>query len=238
MLFRSVRSTPITGVLVAGDAPGVTDFSRAYDETGESTILTAPAVAHDGAFRYDFVRWNIDGEQQPQGQTSVQFTVEGVMTTATAVYEIRNHTLTVVSEPLAGLDIMGDHPGNTPYCATGTDQQAVHLALDSPFNIMDSGNSYNFVYWLIDGVPQPRGCTSVDILMDADRTATAVYNLFADANGDCAVNVLDLIFVRNRLGANPNTGDNWRADIVPGDGAINVLDLIAVRNYLGTRCSE
>jgi len=233
-----VRSTPIRGVSIAGDVAGDTDFSKIFSEPNQSVTLTAPSLALSGAVRYDFVRWEIDGEQQPQGQTSVQFTVGDWFRTATAVYEIRTHTLTVASQPFAGLDIMGDDPGNTPYCATRTDQEAVHLALDSPLNMMQGGNSYNFVYWMIDGVPQPRGCTSVDILMDADRTATAVYNLFADANGDCAVNVLDLIFVRNRLGANPNTGDNWRADIVPGDGAINVLDLIAVRNYLGTRCSE
>jgi len=233
----SIRSAPIAEVSITGDATGVTDFHRTFPEASQSVTLTAPSIALSGAARYDFVRWEINGEQHPQGETTVEFTVDASMT-ATAVYQIRTHTLTVVSEPFGGLDTMGDHPGNTPYCATGVDQEAVHLALDSPLNIMHGANSYNFLYWLIDGLPQPRGCTSVDILMDADRTATAVYNLFADANGDCHVNVLDLIFIRNRLGANPNTGDNWRADIVAGDGAINVLDLIAVRNYLGTKCGE
>jgi len=232
-----LRSTPIAGVPITGDVAGVTDFSTSLSQMSQGVMLTAALLVVKDTVRYDFARWQIDGEQQPLGQLSVQFTVDASMT-ATAVYEIHTHTLTVASEPFGGLDIMGDYPGNTPYCATGTDQEAVHLALDSPVNIMHGGSSYNFLYWLIDGVPQPRGCTSVDILMDADRTATAVYNLFADANGDCAVNVLDLIFVRNRLGANPNTGDNWRADIVTGDGAINVLDLIAVRNYLGSKCGE
>jgi len=232
----SVRSSPIAGVFISGDAPGTTNFTI-LSEASQRVTLTAPPIALSGAVRYDFVRWEIDGEQQPEGETTVQFTVDASMT-ATAVYQIRTHTLAVASEPLAGLDIMGDHPGDTPYCSTGTDQEAVHLALDSPLTILSGGNSYNFLYWLIDGAPHPRGCTSVDILMDADRTATAVYNLFADANGDCTVNVLDLIFVRNRLGADPNTGDNWRANVVSGDMAINVLDLIAVRNYLGTKCGE
>jgi len=232
-----VSSIPLAGVSIEGDAPGETSFSRIFTEASQTVTLTAPPIALSGAARYDFVRWEIDGEQQPQGETTVEFTVDASMT-ATAVYQIRTHTLTVVSEPFGGLDIIADDPGNTPYSASGTDQEAVHLALDWPFNMMHGGSSYNFLYWLIDGVPQPRGCTSVDILMDADRTATAVYNLFADANGDCAVNVLDLIFVRNRLGLNPNTGDNWRADVVDGDMAINVVDLIAVRNYLGTRCAE
>jgi len=56
-----------------------------------------------------------------------------------------------------------------------------------------------------------------------------------DVNGDCSVNVLDLIWARNRLGQDVNTGDVWRAD-VNGDGRVNVLDLIAVRNRLGGKC--
>ncbi|HUS57249.1 MAG TPA: dockerin type I repeat-containing protein, partial [Planctomycetota bacterium] len=56
-----------------------------------------------------------------------------------------------------------------------------------------------------------------------------------DVNGDCKVNVLDLIFIRNRLNASPDTGDNWKAD-VNEDGKINVLDLIFVRNRLNTQC--
>ena len=57
----------------------------------------------------------------------------------------------------------------------------------------------------------------------------------ADVTGDCIVNVLDLITVRNLLGQNPSTDGNGRAD-VNRDGVINVLDLITVRNNLGTHC--
>ena len=56
-----------------------------------------------------------------------------------------------------------------------------------------------------------------------------------DANGDCRVNVLDLIFVRNHLGLDPDTDANWKAD-VNEDGMINVLDLIFTRNNLGSSC--
>jgi len=56
-----------------------------------------------------------------------------------------------------------------------------------------------------------------------------------DANGDCRVSILDLIFVRNRINADVNTGDNWKAD-VNADGKISILDLIAVRNHLNQRC--
>ena len=56
-----------------------------------------------------------------------------------------------------------------------------------------------------------------------------------DVNGDCVVNVLDMILVRNKLNLSPTTGDNWKAD-VNLDGRINVLDLIVVRNKLATKC--
>jgi len=147
-------------------------------------------------------------------------------------------SLTVRSHPLSSLSIMGDHPGNTPYAVGCEEGELVELALDEPLSIVSDDQLYKFAYWVIDGVPKPHEATTVTVSIDGHHTATAVYNLFADANGDCAVNVLDLIFVRNRLGLNPNTGDNWRADVVTGDGAINVLDLIAVRNYLGTKCGE
>ena len=56
-----------------------------------------------------------------------------------------------------------------------------------------------------------------------------------DANGDCRVNILDLIFIRNKLNQAVTTGDNWKAD-VNNDTRINILDLIFVRNKLNTQC--
>ena len=56
-----------------------------------------------------------------------------------------------------------------------------------------------------------------------------------DANMDCRVNILDLIFIRNKLNQDPATGNNWQAN-VNGDTAINILDLIYVRNRLNTKC--
>ncbi|NQT21744.1 MAG: hypothetical protein HQ592_18715 [Planctomycetes bacterium] len=52
---------------------------------------------------------------------------------------------------------------------------------------------------------------------------------------DCVVNVVDIIYVRVLLQANPEIADNWQAD-VNEDGVINILDLITVRNHLGTTC--
>ncbi|HUW30422.1 MAG TPA: S8 family serine peptidase [Planctomycetota bacterium] len=62
------------------------------------------------------------------------------------------------------------------------------------------------------------------------------WRITGDANGDCRVNVLDLIVIRNLLGQSPTTGSNWRADINQS-GTINVLDLIVARNNLGAACA-
>jgi len=56
-----------------------------------------------------------------------------------------------------------------------------------------------------------------------------------DSNQDCRVNILDLIFIRNKLNLDVATGDNWKGD-VNEDGRTNILDLIYVRNKLNTQC--
>jgi len=61
--------------------------------------------------------------------------------------------------------------------------------------------------------------------------------LSGDANRDCSVNVLDLLFIRARMGYDPTTSDNAQADI-NSDGSINILDLIHTRNQLGSTCPQ
>jgi hypothetical protein len=55
-----------------------------------------------------------------------------------------------------------------------------------------------------------------------------------DADHSLDVDILDLVFIRDRLGQDPSSGDNWSAD-VNNDGVINILDLIYVRSCLGNR---
>ncbi|HUW35276.1 MAG TPA: Ig-like domain-containing protein, partial [Planctomycetota bacterium] len=57
-----------------------------------------------------------------------------------------------------------------------------------------------------------------------------------DVNLDCKVDILDLIFTRNRLNQPVSSSNNWQAD-VNKDNRINLLDLIQVRNRLGDRCN-
>ena len=67
--------------------------------------------------------------------------------------------------------------------------------------------------------------------------ADSRWPILGDVNADCAVNILDLIFIRGRMNQSTATADNWKAD-VNDDGRINILDLIYVRNKLNTRCQR
>ncbi|NQT18208.1 MAG: PD40 domain-containing protein [Planctomycetes bacterium] len=59
--------------------------------------------------------------------------------------------------------------------------------------------------------------------------------LSADVNGDCVVNILDMLLVRNTFLENTTTGDNWSSD-VNSDGQIDVMDMLIVRDSLRDEC--
>jgi len=234
-MILSVGSAPIGSVEIGGTAPGVTDYGEALVWQDEVT-LTAPAVVVRGEVHYAFVGWTVDGETLAPGQTTIQVTMDENHA-ATAVYEVRTQTLSVRSWPIDGLSVTGDRPGMTDYAVECGYLEEVSLSLGSPLVVSAGTRFYSFAYWAVDGEPQEHGQVAVEVLMDVDHVVTAVYLLYGDTNGDCRVNVLDLIFVRNRLGKHAGTGDNWRADVVGVDGKVNVLDLIAVRNELGAECA-
>jgi len=82
---------------------------------------------------------------------------------------------------------------------------------------------------------------------DASECLPGAQSAFADSapffasyvpvNGDCTVNILDLLFIRNRIGQDVFANDNSRAD-VNSDGRIDLLDLLCVRNMFGRPCSQ
>jgi len=235
-VILSVTSEPISGVEIGGTAPGRTDYAEALTWQ-EPATLTAPQFVIRGEVRYAFVRWTLDGHEQPLGQATILVTMDGNHA-ATALYEVRTQTLSVRSAPLKGILVSGDRPGTTDYSVECGWAEQVRLDLESPTVIASGGRFYTFAYWTVDGQPGQHGQTAVETVMEGDHTLTAVYLLYGDTNGDCQVNVLDLLFVRNRLGKHANTADNWRADVVGIDGMVNVLDLIAVRNELGAQCTQ
>jgi len=108
--------------------------------------------------------------------------------------------ITVLSSPVAGVPVAGDLPGVTNYTADSGLLEAIELSI--PQIVERNGKIYTFAFWMVDDEPMPRGATTLLVGVEADHTALAVYDwrLTGDANDDCSVNVLDLIFVRNRLG--------------------------------------
>ena len=115
------------------------------------------------------------------------------------------------------------------------------------WNPQASGDNGN---WVIDGdtspcinagdptsdysnQPQPSRRIEIGDYGNTAEASKGKWILPGDANGDSTVDILDMILVRNRLGHDVSTGDNWKAD-VNEDGRINVLDLLYARNRLGT----
>lgn len=143
--------------------------------------------------------------------------------------------LTVLSTPISGVNIGGDRPGTTEYTVDCDYEEEVQLI--APPTVIQADQEYGFVRWVVDGIEGVREETSVQITMDANHTAEARYRLLGDVTGDCAVNVLDMINVRNHLYDDVGSGDNWRYDLT-GDGMINVLDMLVVRNNVRNRCPE
>ena len=58
-----------------------------------------------------------------------------------------------------------------------------------------------FLYWMVDNGPRPEGQHGLQLTMDGDHAASAIYDcrLEGDSNDDNEVNLLDIIHVRERL---------------------------------------
>ena len=84
--------------------------------------------------------------------------------------------------------------------------------------------------------PQPNfGRVNLGAYGNSPQASKSGWNIPGDADDNCIVNILDLIFIRARLGQSVGSGTNSKADM-NADGLINILDLIAVRGKLNTRC--
>jgi len=111
--------------------------------------------------------------------------------------------------------------GTTPYA---TNENAVTSSHSVQITGLQTGINYKIV--LVDNE-----CNSSPYYGPVCR-----WPIQGDCNLDCRVNILDLIYIRNKL--NQTVGvDNWQAD-VNQDGRINILDLIYVREKLNTSCPQ
>jgi len=167
----SVRTEPAAAVDITGDAPGITNYT-AIIQHGDTIALEAPDEIILNAVRYVFVRWMLNAEEQPDGQTSLLFTMVQD-SHAVAVYEVMTHTLAVYSAPVDQVSITGDVPGNTDYEVTLNDMQTV--ALSAPERIVHDTGHYVFDRWQVSG--ETFAAAGIPILMDRDVTAVAHYRL-------------------------------------------------------------
>ena len=83
----TVRSTPIAGVAVSGDNKGVTDYMTLCTSEQQVSLTAPKSQAADGK-RYDFVRWVVDGQHNPDGLTWIRIRMD-MEHIVTAVYQAR-----------------------------------------------------------------------------------------------------------------------------------------------------
>ena len=169
----AVRSVPVTGLAITGDHPGVTDYTVNCLDGLVVHLATASDAAID-TVRYRFLRWTLDGVPQPDGQTALTI-VMNAEHAATAVYEIWTQQLAVQSLPIGNVAVSGSRPGITDYAVACNDQETVTLA--APAMAAAGPVRYDFVRWVIDGIDQQDGKSTVQIAMNADRSAVALYRI-------------------------------------------------------------
>jgi len=188
-IFVHDRGVTLT-VTTSGSGTGTVDLSPPGGIYDEGTTVTLTAVASAGNV-FDHWEGDLTGSANP---ANILMDDDKTVTAHFALLR----QLTVLSAPTDGAAVTGDEPATTPYTAVCTDQQLVTLTAPA---ILPSASSRanHFLYWVVDDVAQPYGQDELQLTMDTDHKATAVYDwrLPGDVNGDCTVNVLDMIFVRN-----------------------------------------
>ena len=144
-------------------------------------------------------------------------------------------------------DIAGGYPG------TGNIDADPLFASASDLHLQSKYGRWTAAGWVCDAATNPcidagdpaSPCTlepkpnfgriNLGAYGNTPQASKSGWNIPGDANDDCRVNLLDLLFVRDRIGRDTATGDNWKADVT-NDGKVNLLDLLAVRDRLLTGC--
>ena len=66
----SVTSAPVAGFSIGGSRQGVTEYTATCDDS-ETVNLCAPVLSNIGGIEYIFIRWRLDGADQPHAQTNL-----------------------------------------------------------------------------------------------------------------------------------------------------------------------
>jgi hypothetical protein len=166
-----IQSDPVPGIDVAGTPAGTTDYTVQLVD-GSAIALTAPASATIGGWTYAFQRWQLNDINQPDGQTTLSFTLS-LDSTAIAFYQAGKRPLSVKSTPISGITIGGTPGGVTDYVSPRDDQDAVSLT--APSSATSGGKTYYFARWTLNGERQSEGQTALSFTMNEDKTAVAEY---------------------------------------------------------------
>jgi len=231
-----VRPVPMNGIVVSAGVATITDFVEGERYRAFSSAVQNGSFA-DGLLDY----WTTGGtgdievveDSTLPGRCWARFLVHSTVALSQ-----------VVSTPLDRFEVSFDYRFNTTSGFLSVVLDSVVLGtIEAPATL--SGNFATTKFVVID--PSLRnlqnavlefqfsGPAGSEIL--AGNIMLSPMHLSGDANNDCKVDILDLIFIRNRLNQDVSTGDNINAD-VNQDGKINILDLIFVRSKLGTKCSQ
>ena len=172
----TVQSSPYSGVQITvgptdnnGQGNGNTTFTRTYNANAVVN-LTAPS-SYNGR---DFKQWNIDGAPYSSlTSTSVTMNIDHTLTAV--YYDQPPVTLTVQSSPDSGVlitvsptDRNSQGDGNTSFTRSYSPNIVVNLTAPPTF----SGK--NFKQWNVGGSFYSSN-QSIQVTMDASKTATAVY---------------------------------------------------------------
>ncbi len=230
----AVSSTPTSGVNITvspldngGLGSGATPFARTYDDS-TSVQLTAPGSAGGNAF----VRWVINGANQPDGQTTVNVGITQNSTAQAVYFEPPPvYTVSVNSSPNAGflIDVspldngsLGD--GTTPFQRSYT--EGTNLTLIAP----ERTATEVFFRWNVDGIDQPVEQAQVVFPVNTDLTAVANYRLIGDTNCDGGVDFFDIdpfllaLFDPAAYAAQYCDGSSATAD-VDNNGGVDFFDI-------------
>jgi len=154
------------------------------------TVVELEAIA-DAGWHFDHWTGALTGSTNPE-----TLTMDGDKT-VTAVFEQNSYFLTITSYPLAGVSVQvappdanGNGDGVTAfqrrfYVGTG-------VTLTAPLRPQVGIETLNFVYWLVDGVPQAEDEVSLLHNVMADAALEVEYVILGDMNGDNMVNNADI----------------------------------------------
>ncbi|HLU39064.1 MAG TPA: hypothetical protein VK081_06740, partial [Planctomycetota bacterium] len=145
--------------------------------------LTAPLSHTSGSTVYVFDRWVLNGAPQTLNQRVLNVDDIGVAAdTAVAEFKIRRTLQVRSSNPASGIsitvgtpDINNNQNGTTPFDRLYKDGTTVSLVAPAMNGI------HPFKQWVLDGVNQPLGQTTINVSINGTRTATAIY--YTHVNG-------------------------------------------------------